>query len=81
MPMMVACSIGCLLFRVARRNSSTLARSDAVRGGVHPIILACAAGHNNKTVARRLRLSPATVGKWRAHVDPPDHAVVLCVDE
>ena len=25
----------------------------------------CSAGQNNKTVARRLRLSPATVGKWR----------------
>ena len=29
------------------------------------IVLACAAGNNNKTVARRLRLTPATVGKWR----------------
>ena len=29
------------------------------------VVLACAAGHNNQTVARRLRLSPATVGKWR----------------
>ena len=29
------------------------------------IVLCCAAGQNNKTVARRLRLSPATVGKWR----------------
>ena len=29
------------------------------------MVLACAAGHNNQTVARRLRLSPATVGKWR----------------
>ena len=29
------------------------------------IVLSCAAGQNNKTVARRLRLSPATVGKWR----------------
>ena len=28
------------------------------------IVLACAAGNNNKTVARRL--SPPTVGKWRA---------------
>ena len=30
------------------------------------IVLACAAGNNNKTVARRMRLTPATVGKWRA---------------
>jgi len=29
------------------------------------IILACAAGTDNKTVARRLRVRPATVGKWR----------------
>ena len=26
----------------------------------------CAVGRDNKTVAKRLRLSPATVGKWRA---------------
>ncbi|MGQ0642211.1 MAG: IS630 family transposase, partial [Gemmatimonadaceae bacterium] len=29
------------------------------------IILACAAGTANHTVARRLRVNPATVGKWR----------------
>ena len=29
------------------------------------VVLACAAGHNNKSVARRLRLTQATVGKWR----------------
>lgn len=29
------------------------------------IVLACAAEHDNKTVARRLRVTPATVGKWR----------------
>ena len=29
------------------------------------VVLACAAGHNNQTVARRLRLSLATVGKRR----------------
>ena len=29
------------------------------------IVLGCAAGQNNKTVARRVRVSPATVGKWR----------------
>ena len=29
------------------------------------IILACAAGQDNKTVARRLHLSPTTVCKWR----------------
>jgi transposase len=30
------------------------------------IILACAGGRDNKTVAQRLRVSPATVGKWRS---------------
>jgi transposase len=29
------------------------------------IVLACAAEQDNKTVARRLRVTPATVGKWR----------------
>ncbi len=30
------------------------------------LILACASGQDNKTVARQLRVTPATVGKWRA---------------
>jgi len=30
------------------------------------IVLACADGGDNKAVAKRLRLTPATVGKWRA---------------
>jgi transposase len=30
------------------------------------IVLACAEGRDNQTVARRLRLNPVTVGKWRA---------------
>jgi len=29
------------------------------------IILACAEGHDNKAVAKRLRMSPTTVWKWR----------------
>ncbi len=29
------------------------------------IVLACATGQDNKTVARRLRATPATIGKWR----------------
>src|SRR6266446_9685987 len=29
------------------------------------IILACAAGHDNKVVAKRLRMSQVTVCKWR----------------
>lgn len=30
------------------------------------IVLMCAEGRDNKEVAKRLRLAPATVGKWRA---------------
>ena len=30
------------------------------------IVLACAEGADNKTVAARLGCAPATVGKWRA---------------
>jgi transposase len=41
------------------RTSSFLARRAR-------IVLACAQGGDNKTVARRLRLSPTTVCKWRA---------------
>jgi transposase len=41
------------------RTSSFLARRAR-------IILACAGGGDNQTVARRLRLSPTTVCKWRA---------------
>ena len=33
------------------------------------IVLGCAAGQNNKMVARRVRVSPATVGKWRTRFD------------
>src|SRR5438445_4353629 len=29
------------------------------------IVLACAEGHDNKVVAKRLRMSPTTVCKWR----------------
>jgi transposase len=30
------------------------------------VVLACAAGSNNKSVAQRLRVTPLTVGKWRS---------------
>jgi hypothetical protein len=77
------------------------------------LVLACAEGRDNKTVAKRLRMSPTTVAIariWRAfglqphrsetfklspdpllvpkvrdivglYINPPEHAVVLCVDE
>ncbi len=41
------------------RSAPTLARRAR-------IVLACAEGRDNKTVARRLRMSPVTVCKWRA---------------
>lgn len=40
------------------RSASALARRAR-------IVLACATGSDNRTVARRVRVAPATVGKWR----------------
>lgn len=45
---------------LARRARSAPALAQRAR-----LVLACAAGRDNKTVARRVRMSPATVGKWR----------------
>ena len=45
---------------LARRRRSASALAQRAR-----IVLACAQGLDNKTVARRVRVSPATVGKWR----------------
>jgi transposase len=41
-------------------------RSAALLARRARIVLACAEGRDNTTVARRLRMSPVTVGKWRA---------------
>ena len=46
---------------LARRSRSAPAVARRAR-----IVLACAAGRTNDAVARRLRLSPTTVCKWRA---------------
>jgi len=45
---------------LARRARSAPALAQRAR-----IVLACAAGDDNKAVARRVRVTPATVGKWR----------------
>lgn len=45
---------------LAKRRRSASALAQRAR-----MILACAAGQDNTTVARRMRVAPATVGKWR----------------
>lgn len=45
---------------LAKRGRSAPAVAQRAR-----MVLGCAAGQDNKTVARRLRVRPATVGKWR----------------
>ncbi len=45
---------------LARRRRSASALAQRAR-----MILACAAGQDNTTVARRVRVAPATVGRWR----------------
>ncbi len=49
------------LMSLARRSRSAPAVARRAR-----IVLACAEGRDNKAVAKRLRMSPATVGKWRS---------------
>jgi transposase/transposase-like protein len=45
---------------LAKRGRSAAAVAQRAR-----MVLGCAAGQANRTVARRLRVAPATVGKWR----------------
>ena len=61
-------TVAIVLTDAERKHLESLARRSRTSPQVARrarVVLACAAGHNNQTVARRLRLSPATVGKWR----------------
>jgi transposase len=62
------------LTRWARRAKSSQAL--ALRS---KIVLGCAGGADNKTVAQRLRCAPATVGKWRSRF--VEHRLDGLVDE
>jgi transposase len=56
------------LTAVERRELESLAKRTRSAPAVAQrakIILGCARGDDNKTVARRLRVTPATVGRWR----------------
>ena len=60
-----------VLTRDERRELDSLAPRSRTRPQMARrarIVLACAAGHDNKTVARRLHVTPATVGVWRGRV-------------
>jgi transposase len=50
----------CELTSLAHRSRSAQGLARRAR-----IVLACAEGHDNQTVARKLRVTSATVGKWR----------------
>ncbi len=58
-----------LMLTVAERNElvsmAHRARSAPVLARRARVVLACASGQDNQAVARELRLTPATVGKWR----------------
>jgi transposase len=59
---------------LARRARSAPALAQRAR-----MVLACAAGHDNKMVARRVRATPATVGKWRGRF--VEHRLAGLLDE
>src|SRR5688572_508262 len=50
-----------ILLNYARRQKSEQRVSTRAR-----IVLACAAGHDNKTVARKIGVNEHTVARWRA---------------
>jgi transposase len=58
----------------ARRPTSAQALAQRAR-----IVLECAAGNPNRAVARRLRITPQTVGKWRQRF--VDHRLDGLLDE
>ena len=62
------------LLRLVRRG--TVAQRTALRAR---IVLACAGGSDNRAVARRLHVTPATVGKWRGRF--VDHRLDGLLDE
>jgi len=60
------------LISLAHRSRSAPALARRAR-----IVLACAEGRTNQMVARRVRVAPATVGKWRARF-VQDRVAGLC---
>ncbi|HEY5180178.1 MAG TPA: IS630 family transposase, partial [Dermatophilaceae bacterium] len=64
------------LVRWARRAKSSQAL--ALRS---KIVLACAKGTDNKSVAAQLNCAAATVGKWRSRFDQVEAVVVATLEE
>lgn len=59
--LMLSAEEGRLLESWARRSRSAPALARRAR-----VVLACAKGLDNKTVAKKLRMAPQTVGRWRS---------------
>jgi len=52
--------------RLALESLAHRSRTSPVQARRARIVLACATGLDNKSVAQKLRMNPVTVGKWRA---------------